>query len=260
MIKLFGTFVILASLLTTSASCLPILDDVQSKVIIPTNLDKNKALSLIQSTVQVCSNRSLGSGVILWTGISKKDKRIRLTYVITNRHVVEDSKDAKINKFVYLKKRNTIGKKTYEASVVYVSKKHDLALIEIQTAPDEKFYPVRLATTKEWDKVTLYEAMYLVSCGLGDSPYITNGNLSSVNKKETKMTLTANTIFGSSGGGIYNKEGKLVGIVNAIRITHLNGFMHPLSHKALGIPLPAVLDAFKDTKFKFIFEIKREVF
>jgi hypothetical protein len=206
----------------------------------------------------VRTNRSQGSGVILWTGISKKDKRVRLTYVVTNRHVVGRNKEVKITKFAYLKNRNTIGEKIYEATVVNVSKKEDLALIEIQTAPDEKFNPVRLMTTKEWDRITLYEAMYLVSCGLGNSPYITNGNLASVNKQETRMTFTANTIFGSSGGGIYNKDGKLVGIVNAIQIARLHGFMHPVPHKALGIPLPAILNTFKETKYAFVFGIKKK--
>jgi S1-C subfamily serine protease len=212
------------------------------------DLDSDRALQLIRSTVRVNVPPSRGSGVILWTGISPKDERVRLTYVITNYHVVGHNNDATVDAFLYLKDRNSVGSTNYTATVVLKSRKYDLALIEIKTDPKQVFSPVSMISAQDWDYTTLYEPLYLVSCGLGASPYITNGHLSSIDLKETKMGFSAPIIFGSSGGGIYNEKGELVGIGNAIQTTR----GHPISHHALGIPITTVKSFIKKSKYKFM--------
>lgn len=217
------------------------------------SLETTTALDLINSTVKITRTNVSGTGVILWSEISEDDDRIKETYIITNRHVVGDEKNVSIDKFKYLKDRNTVGYTTYGASVVFVSSTYDLALIKLQTSTDEVFSPVSIIAKEDWDNVTLYEEMYLASCGLGDSPFITNGNLSSVDRLETEMQLTANAIFGSSGGGIYDDEGYLVGIVNSIKAVKSNG-IHPVSYMAVGIPITAIVSTFSKSDYSFIFE------
>jgi hypothetical protein len=73
-----------------------------------------------------------------------------------------------------------------------------------------------------------------------------------VNSDETVMEFTSSIIFGSSGGGIYNSKGELVGIGNAIKVARLRGRMHPVPHRAMGIPIPAILKEIGQTKYKFI--------
>lgn len=224
-------------------------------------LDTTTALDLIRSTVRIRYERGQGTGVVVWTGINKDDKRVRSTYIITNRHVAsgEYGTDVEIESFAYLKDRNTIGVKRYEASIAFVSTQHDLSLIKLETSPDEKIDPVSIISQNDWDHVTLYQPLYLVSCGLGSPPYITNGNLSYVNRHETKFEFTTNTIFGSSGGGIYNEHGELIGLVHAIRVANMRGFSHPITHRAIGLPLPALIDALKGSGYEFVLEKAKEI-
>lgn len=220
-------------------------------------LEKEKALELISSTVQIEHSDSQGTGIILYSEISEDDPRIKKTYVLTNEHVVEGEDSAcKVSTFVFLKKRNTVGKRQYDAKVVFVSDKHDIALVEIETPVTENFKTVRIASTDSWDKMTLCDPVYLVSCGAGTVPCLTKGTLSSVNKAETEMGMTASIIFGSSGGGIYNSKGELVGLANAVKVTRRG--RHPIPHKALGIPLTTVLKEIENSDYDFILEQEEE--
>jgi len=206
--------------------CLPTLAFADDK------LEKTKALDLINSTVQIKTSghhASQGTGVILYSEVSDEDDRVQKTYIITNKHVTKlVGSLCKIKKFIFLKQRNTVGNRQYEAKVVYVSKHHDIALIEIETPLSEDFETVEICSENKWDEMTLYDRLYLVSCGVGSVPCITKGNLSSVNKEETEMGFTAQIIYGSSGGGLYNADGQLIGLGNAIKIAR----GHPIPHKA----------------------------
>jgi len=211
------------------------------------DLEKDTALQVLESTVKIKTRGSQGSGIILWSGDSD-DSRVNLTYIITNKHVVKRSKTCKVVKYLFLKQRNTIGNTEYSASVAFVSSQHDLALIEIKTPPSVEFTETDIVSERTWDHMTLFDKVYLSSCGLGATPSITGGNLSSVNVDETEMSFTANVIYGSSGGGVFNSDGELVGICNAIKIYR----GHPISHKALGIPITTVIDVIRQSKYRFI--------
>lgn len=179
------------------------------------------------------------------------------TYIVTNAHVSQSHGRLTIDKFIYLQERASVGTSSYEGEVVMTASDHDLALIRVLTPITENFAPVTLMSMDEWSEVTLYESVFLSSCGLAQSPYITNGNLSSVNCTENLMEMTTPIIFGSSGGGIYDAEGRLLGICYGMRATQwgMNG-NHPVPHMALGIPLPGVLDAFRNTEYGFVFGVE----
>jgi hypothetical protein len=215
------------------------------------DLEKERALELISSTVQIKIQRSQGTGVVLYSKISEDDKRIKKTYIITNKHVaLKVGKPCLIKRFIFLKQRNTVGQRQYEAKVVFISKTNDIALIEIETPPSENFSTVEICPEEEWDKMTLYDKLYLVSCGAGTVPCVTKGTLASVDKDETEMGFTAQIIYGSSGGGIYNDKGQLIGVGNAVKITR----GHPITHKALGVPLTPILKDLRESDFSFILD------
>lgn len=221
-----------------------------SPVFAEDTLEKKKALELINSTVLIDLDGQ-GSGVVIYSKIDAKDKRIKKTYILTNEHVAEKVGEAcKVNKFIFLKKRNTVGKRQYYAKTVMISKEHDIGLIEIETPPNENFTPVEICPESKWDEMTLYDKVYLVSCGKGTVPCVTKGTLSWVNKDETEMGFTANIIYGSSGGGLYNTDGQLIGVGNAVKLS--SG--HPITHKALGIPLTAFLKDIRGSDYSFILD------
>jgi S1-C subfamily serine protease len=233
------------------ALCLPTLALAADK------LEKEKALELINSTVQIENSGNQGTGVILHSQVSEDDPRIKKTYILTNEHVVSrEGSLCKISIFVFLKQRSTVGRKEYEAEVVFVSDNHDIALVEIETPVTEDFKSVEIASEKSWDQMTLCDPVYLVSCGAGTVPCLTEGLLASVDKEETELGMTANIIYGSSGGGIYNGKGQLIGLASAMKVTK----GHPISHKALGIPLTTILREIRDSDYDFILEEDENVF
>ena len=159
-------------------------------------------------------------------------------------------KACQIKKFVFMKQRNTVGRRQYHGKVVYMSKDNDIALIEVDTPPSENFTVAEICPEEIWDKMTLYDRLYLISCGVGTVPCVTRGTLASVDKDETEMGFTAQIIYGSSGGGIYNSDGQLIGIGNAVKMVH----GHPIPHKALGVPLTSILKDIRESDLSFILD------
>jgi len=218
------------------------------------DLEQETALAVIGTTVRINREGAQGSGVILWTAISEEDRRVRNTYVLTNHHVVDDAEEVDVTTFVYLRDRNTVGHATYSSSVVFTSEEADLALIEIQTPSNIEFKTATLISEDDWVVIAIYEEIYLSGCGTGASPYITRGNLSAINRLETQMEFTAHIIWGSSGGGLFNSDGELVGVCNAMRLSH----GHPVTHQGLGIPITTIRSVLEESDYAFVLEESEE--
>jgi serine protease Do len=212
------------------------------------DLDQPTAVEVLKATVRVNRSGGQGSGVIIWSGIDEDDERIRNTYVLTNQHVVERSQEVEVTTFIYLKRRNSVGTTTFQSRVVLTSRESDLALIEIQTPPEVRFTLAPLISEEDWDEMELYEEIYLSGCGNGANPHITHGNLSAVNRAETRMEFTAHVIWGSSGGGLFNNSGELVGICNAMRLSR----GHPVTHQGFGIPISQIRKILRETDYSFV--------
>lgn len=224
------------------------------------DLDQGIAQKIIKSTVRIRATsprKTHGTGFIVHTRITE-DPRVRSTLILTNRHVVEHGKTFEVDKFIYLKNRMTVATTAYHATVAYVSSDQDVALVKIETPAEIEFTPVTISTEEDWDKnMSLYSRVYLVACGQGIEPHVTNGNISSVNHTEDEMEFTAAIIFGSSGGGIYNSKGELIGICRAIRVANYRG-PHPVPHLAIGVPLPGLLQAFRGTDYAYALGLEAE--
>ena len=134
-------------------------------------------------------------------------------YVITNHHVINNAKRIAV--------RNGIGKVSY-AKVYDISKKYDLALLELEDP-----YPKKYAIDSEYfaqpktgeDVVTI--GFPLIGIGYSQEaelPIITQGIISKVFKKgdfSGKFMTTIAINSGNSGGPIFNLKMQLVGIAYA---------------------------------------------
>ena len=146
---------------------------------------------------QSYSSTSLGSGVII-----SEDG-----YIVTNNHVVESATNVSI----------TLNNgETYDATIVGTDAKTDLALLKIDANG--------LSYSKLVDSDTLNLGQEVVAIGnsLGKGTSSTNGIISALNREVTINNYTMDLIqtnasvnSGNSGGGLFDLNGNLVGIVNA---------------------------------------------
>lgn len=142
-------------------------------------------------------NTYLGSGVIISSD----------GYIVTNHHVVENSVE------VSVKLQNG---ETYEATVIGSDPKTDLALLKIEANG------LTYASFVDSDEIKIGEEVIAIGNGLGKGTTSSNGIISALDRNVTidnyTMTLivtNAEINSGNSGGGLFDLNGNLIGIVNA---------------------------------------------
>ena len=185
----------------------------------------------LMCSVSIRTSAASGSGVIYSMSEDKSE-----AYVLTNYHVLYDSSirriSPKINVFLYGMESYLYNDSapSYAISAEYIggSLKYDLALIRIKGS---KVLMESCATACEFadsNKVNILETAIAVgnATGKGISATLGKINVDSENillsaaDERTDFTLRvmrtdAAVNSGNSGGGLFNSEGKLIGIVNA---------------------------------------------
>lgn len=153
-----------------------------------------------------------GSGTIIW------NKKNDYLMVITAAHVVESMKEKKIPVHITFSYSSAIK----PMRVVKVRTNKDLALLmgnskEISDGPY-----VRIATSRP----NIGDDVWAIGSPLGTKYTTTKGNLSNFEKEEYKSVyrFTAPIFFGNSGGGLFNSDGELIGVVYGVLYIRLNIF------------------------------------
>ena len=156
-------------------------------------------------------------------------------YILTNNHVINGANSVKV--------RLRDGTE-YDATIVGSDSDNDIALLKVSATG--------LSPATFGDSNSLAVGDYVVAIGnpLGElGGTVTDGIISALARKvtieDTQMTLlqtNAQVIPGNSGGGLFNANGELVGIVNAKQsATEVEGI-------AFAIPINNVLDILSDLK------------
>ncbi len=162
----------------------------------------------------------LGSGVIISND----------GYIVTNNHVVEGANEISVTL-----NNNDV----YDATVIGTDSKTDLALIKIEAS--------NLAYSNLVDSDTLELGQEVVAIGnsLGKGTSSTNGIISALNREVTINNYTMTLILtnaevnsGNSGGGLFDMNGNLVGIVNA-KIMSQTTSSSSTSVEGMGYAIPA---------------------
>lgn len=149
-------------------------------------------------------NGGAGSGVIL-----SEDG-----YVVTNAHVIMNEDETATADSVTVRLANG---EEYKAEIKGYDTESDIAVLKIDATGLE---PVQCGNS---DNLAVGEEVIVVGNPLGElGGTVTNGIVSATEREisvnGTKMTLIQTNAAvnpGNSGGGMFNMEGKLVGIVNA---------------------------------------------
>ena len=129
-------------------------------------------------------------------------------YIITNNHVVEDSQKITVK---------TYSGEEYEAKLIGTDAKTDIAVIKIEASGLEA------AEIGNSDELRVGDTAIVIGNPLGTlGGTVTNGIISATNRDMVINNQSMNLIqtnaainSGNSGGGLFDGNGKLIGIVNA---------------------------------------------
>jgi len=171
---------------------------------------------ILASTVQLRSEREGGirraaSGVVV-----AADVRSRRAWIVTAKHFLDPPSRQEL--FVRLPGRANVG----GASAVFVSREHDLAILE---ADNLEVAPVRLKMVAH-----LGDDIMVVAFPWGQRFTVVGGLVSQIASPVTDQILVAGSArmvsasvsYGSSGGGVFDGEsGELIGIVEGYRTAKL---------------------------------------
>src|SRR5271170_4491036 len=141
-----------------------------------------------------------GSGFIL-------DKQ---GHILTNNHVIDNAQRVEVT---------LSDKHKYKATVVGVDKGHDLALLQINNAPN-----LQPATLAESQNLTVGQRVYAIGNPFGLSGTMTRGIISAIrsirgpgnNPIEDAIQTDAAVNPGNSGGPLLNSRGEVIGITTLI--------------------------------------------
>lgn len=176
-----------------------------------------EATSTVQGFFQTETSANLGSGVIV-----SEDG-----YIVTNTHVIEDAQQVTVY----------VGDDAYEATLVGSDTKSDIAVIKIEASG------LAYATFADSSQVQVGDDAIAIGNPLGNGISVTNGIISAIDKTVTienepmrLLQTNAEINSGNSGGGLFDINGELIGIVNAKTSSSINA---SASVEGLGYAIPS---------------------
>lgn len=234
---------------------------------------------MIYPVVRIRTSKSGGSGTLIYSKEDPKNSGEYLNFVLTNSHVVFEGaiehkkdwdsllmKDIKkefkskvdVEIFDYIRVSEVNSSNTHKAEIECYDKKHDLAILKLDSPLPVKHIAKLIPREQIRDKIKLTEQVVACGCSLLHDPIPNQGTITSVKDilENKKYCLTnANIIFGNSGGSMFLSEtGEFIGVpsrVTAINlgfnidiITWMGFFCHP----------ERLYEFFDEQLFKFIYD------
>jgi S1-C subfamily serine protease len=211
----------------------------------------------LQASVRINAKSEVGSGIVIFNG--RRGSRERLeTYILTAFHVIKDNLATKRSveqpiDIDFYKDGQRV--QTARARIVESETQQDLALLRVTSEVIAQ--PAMMAKTKALNAVVMFSKVLAIGCPLGYSPMPTHGEVTSTSKvfgQQNFWMINAPTIFGNSGGGVFDdKSGALLGVL--IRIAaYKNVIDVAVPHLGIVTPLDQIKIWLGKTKHSFIFE------
>ena len=150
--------------------------------------------------------QSSGSGII----IGKNDTEL---LIVTNNHVVEDSKELTVT---------FIDNSQVSAAIKGTDSETDLAVIAIplKDIPSDTMSQIKVATLGDSDALKVGQGVIAIGNALGYGQSVTVGYVSALNREVKAEDQTSRTLLqtdaainpGNSGGALLNMKGEVIGI------------------------------------------------
>jgi S1-C subfamily serine protease len=197
----------------------------------------------------------VGSGVIVFNA-ERGSPKVLETYVLTAYHVIKDNFVTKegekepVQVDIYPRKNDRI---TVISEVLQVQTELDVALLRIRTNLIAN--PAKPADPEILAGLDLFSKVVTIGCPLGYEPMPTRGELMSRSKvfdKRTFWMMSAPTIFGNSGGGVFDAgSGCLLGLL--VRIAaYKNVIDVAVPHLGIVTPIAEIENWLEKTGFGFV--------
>jgi S1-C subfamily serine protease len=126
---------------------------------------------------------------------------------------------------------------------------------------------VQVATKEEFEAIKPFERIYAIGCAKGYGQFCRMGIIGTTHNEHRNIHYQTTKSpwpwdihperffrpyvsiwFGDSGGGVYNKEGKLIGIINAF------GMTSRVTHSTIAFKTHIMLDVLQHSKDFFLVE------
>jgi S1-C subfamily serine protease len=211
--------------------------------------------SILRPSVQVVGRGGVGGGTVIRS--EREEDGGYGTYIVTAFHVLQKAVEGDgARKTVQVKLFSGDETETVDSDLLVRDDRRDLALLKLRSA---KHYPIaaRLAPRERIRETSVFTPIYAVGCPLGHDPLPSFGEITTLRKEvngERFWMMSAPTIFGNSGGGVFHRETlEMIG-VSAMICTFDNPVSTPVPHLGILVPLDSVYDWLRDNKFAFVFD------
>ncbi|MBR3143483.1 MAG: trypsin-like peptidase domain-containing protein [Clostridiales bacterium] len=156
-------------------------------------------------------------------------------YIVTNYHVVEDSKDIKVS---------TYDGGTYDAELIGYDENNDIAVLKVNASG---LTPVILGDS---DQMNVGDNVVAIGNPLGELAFsLTSGSVSALNRKISISNVAMSLIqtdcainSGNSGGALFNSHGEVIGITNAKYSSSGSSSAASIDNIGFAIPINTVRD------------------
>jgi S1-C subfamily serine protease len=228
-------------------------------------------------TVRVTTGYAAGSGTIVYSKIIDEEKKCFSTYILTNYHVIcgaisiikewnpdlqqelpiEKRSIVHVEIFKYKNLSTPVGTMKLVGDIVVYNKLEDMALIKLRYDGTIE----HVATLLSKAESSLYRVMdeaVAVGCSLGWPPLVSYGIITRKGYQIDSLPYdmsSAQIIFGNSGGGVYTKDGKFIGIPSKVAAV---GWSAVVPHMGLFIPVARIYDWMEREFYDFIYDSNRD--
>lgn len=145
-------------------------------------------------------------------------------YIMTNRHMVQGYRDGKKVEFKTVRVQASHSKIKHRADVVFVSKKYDMAVLQVQ----QQVYSLgQMTLSMKEPRVT--DTTYVYGSPAGIRNVFTKGQVIGFEGGDIMINNTARP--GNSGSAVMNSDGHVIGILYAgFRTGDSFAFIVPIKH------------------------------
>lgn len=166
-------------------------------------------------------------------------------YLVTNHHVINDKTSFKVYDGI---------RTYYDATLIGSDATNDVAVLKFSTdvlGEFRDFKPIEILNSEVNDTPTVGQTVLAVGCPLDIENY--NSVTSGIISRYTREKITTDTALnpGNSGGGLFNMEGRLIGLVNSGMVwTQSEDGTIPVKGEGYAISLYILKPSIKDIEEK----------